>query len=101
MAACLTDDAQHLWSDVLPSRESCNPTKPPYCTKGCWYPGDVATYPDNQDPVGLCMVQSHGGTTHLLTARTPAVMAALSSGLGTWLGNQPSGSRNWLPVGVD
>ena len=33
----------------------------------------------------------------LLTARTPAVMAALSSGLGTWLGNQPSGSRNWLP----
>ncbi len=25
-------------------------------------------------------------------------MAAWSSGLGMWLGNMPSGSRNWLPV---
>ncbi len=33
-----------------------------------------------------------------LTARTPAAIAALSSGLGTWLGNQPSGSRYWLPA---
>ena len=31
------------------------------------------------------------------TACTPAAIAVLSSGLGTWLGNHPSGSRNWLP----
>ena len=32
------------------------------------------------------------------TADTPAAIAALSSGLGTWLGKRPSGSRNWLPA---